>query len=199
MAKSDTRRAANRDSAKRRADEIRRLYSSQAWQVRRRDQLQAFPLCAMCLADGHTTAASIADHNPPHRGNVTAFLENPLQSLCKPCHDRHKQAEEARGWGLQSGPDGWPTDPRHPANTRTASQGGPAAAVSRGRGASSLWAPPSPDRRPSGARISGKLEPRGQKRGGPSQNPPADEGPGTSKADVGPAKTPPKIAKRIDK
>ncbi len=38
------------------------------------------------------------------------------QPLCKSCHSRHKQREERRGYSSSVGPDGWPIDPRHPAN-----------------------------------------------------------------------------------
>jgi 5-methylcytosine-specific restriction endonuclease McrA len=42
----------------------------------------------------------IADHVRPHRGDRTLFFDpKNVQTLCKPCHDKVKQAEEraARG------------------------------------------------------------------------------------------------------
>lgn len=91
-------------------------------------QLAREPLCAKCLPKGYSTEATVADHNPPHRGDLHAFWHGPLQSLCKLCHDRDKQREEARGFSDSTGADGWPTDPRHPANanvcTRVARQAG---------------------------------------------------------------------------
>jgi hypothetical protein len=39
-----------------------------------------------------------------------------LQSLCESCHRSIKQKEEKRGVRTDIGIDGWPTDPRHPAN-----------------------------------------------------------------------------------
>ena len=58
------------------------------------------------------------DHIRDHKGDLALFLDlDNLQSLCAwPCHTKHKQAEERRGYGSAIGEDGWPTDPRHPAN-----------------------------------------------------------------------------------
>ena len=57
------------------------------------------------------------DHVVPHRGDRQLFWDaNNLQSLCKPCHAGTKQAIEARGYDHQVGNDGWPVDPKHPAN-----------------------------------------------------------------------------------
>ncbi len=43
------------------------------------------------------TSLLAADHVIPHRGDPTLFWdENNLQTLCKDCHDRVKQAEERR-------------------------------------------------------------------------------------------------------
>ena len=44
----------------------------------------------------------VADHKEPHRGDEALFWDDRnLQCLCKPCHDRDKQREEAAG--LRSG------------------------------------------------------------------------------------------------
>jgi 5-methylcytosine-specific restriction endonuclease McrA len=41
------------------------------------------------------TSRLVCDHIEPHRGNDALFWgEGNLQTLCKPCHDRLKQAEE---------------------------------------------------------------------------------------------------------
>ena len=72
-----------------------RLYDSKLWQVLRREQLSRYPLCAYCEAQGITQAASIVDHITPHRSNITLFSDPlNLQSLCKHCHDSHKQRLE---------------------------------------------------------------------------------------------------------
>ncbi len=45
------------------------------------------------------TAQLVADHRTPHRGDERLFWDaDNLQCLCKPCHDRHKQREERRGF-----------------------------------------------------------------------------------------------------
>nr|WP_313010818.1 HNH endonuclease [Brucella intermedia] len=39
--------------------------------------------------------ASVVDHIQPHRGNKELFWwRGNWQSLCQPCHDRHKQRQE---------------------------------------------------------------------------------------------------------
>lgn len=61
-------------------------YSSTAWQTRRKRQLAAEPLCAVCGA-----RASQADHiiNMAAGGSP----DGPLQSLCADCH-RRKTGQE---------------------------------------------------------------------------------------------------------
>lgn len=77
----------------------------------------------MCAADGRVTAADTVDHREPHRGDVRLFFDfDNTQSLCSPCHDSRKDAEERRGYLKEVGVDGMPTDPRHPIN-REASAG----------------------------------------------------------------------------
>lgn len=90
-------------------------YWTNRWRKKAKAQLAAEPLCRMCRADGRTTAATIADHLDPHRGDETLFWFGELQSLCKPCHDSAKQREE-KGTIARIDDDGWPTDPRHLAN-----------------------------------------------------------------------------------
>ena len=94
-------------------------YETARWQRRRRHQLRDQPLCAMCLQHGLVVPATIADHVHAHRGDFNAFWEGELQSLCKQCHDGPKLAherEQRRPYRRDVGADGWPTDPRHPAN-----------------------------------------------------------------------------------
>lgn len=83
---------------------------------RRAKQLDAEPLCRMCLARGITRAATVADHINPHRGDDALFWDGELQSLCKHCHDKRKQLEEIHGHTLELDVDGWPSDKRHRAN-----------------------------------------------------------------------------------
>jgi 5-methylcytosine-specific restriction endonuclease McrA len=87
------------------------------WRKRREQQLREHPLCRLCMAIlGRATAATVADHITPHRGDPVLFA-GPLQSLCKSCHDSWKQSAEA-GRSLFKGADrnGMPLDPRHPWN-----------------------------------------------------------------------------------
>jgi 5-methylcytosine-specific restriction enzyme A len=94
------------------------LYNNRRWRRRREYQLSTEPLCRYCLEAGRVTAATVADHIEPHRGNPVEFWTGELQSLCQPCHDSIKQREEIQGYRDTVGLDGWPTDPRHPANRR---------------------------------------------------------------------------------
>lgn len=92
------------------------LYNSGRWRKLAAHQLRLTPLCEYCTRRGQVVPASVADHVKPHNGNTNAFWLGKLQSLCASCHDRHKRAEESRGYTDHVGLDGWPTDPRHPVN-----------------------------------------------------------------------------------
>ena len=85
-------------------------YGTARWQKLRRNQLMAEPLCCMCADEGRVTAATVCDHVEPHKGDEGKFWSGPFQSLCKHCHDRHKQREERTGRRTKVyGADGWPT------------------------------------------------------------------------------------------
>ena len=91
-------------------------YHTQRWRRRAALQLKLEPLCAICLENGQVVPATDADHVVPHKGNEWAFWFGELQSLCGLCHRSVKQKEERRGYRTDIGINGWPTDPRHPAN-----------------------------------------------------------------------------------
>jgi 5-methylcytosine-specific restriction enzyme A len=92
------------------------LYSSAKWRRVRTLQLLHSPLCVLCLKRGITTPATICDHITPHAGDVNEFWLGPFQSLCGQCHNSAKKFEENRGYLPDIGLDGFPVDPRHPAN-----------------------------------------------------------------------------------
>jgi 5-methylcytosine-specific restriction protein A len=83
--------------------------------LRSRHQLMIEPLCLLCRRQGRLTPATIADHNPPHKGDWNKFRLGPLQSLCRDCHNR-KWASDRHGYRSDIGDDGLPTDARHPFN-----------------------------------------------------------------------------------
>ena len=98
------------------------LYGTQRWRRRAKLQLRQHPLCAECERKGLVEPATQADHIDRHGGKPEAFWEGELQSLCYNCHKSKSAAEEGfrqRGYSLDVGEDGWPSDPRHPANART--------------------------------------------------------------------------------
>jgi 5-methylcytosine-specific restriction protein A len=96
------------------------LYNRRRWRDRlRKAQLDRQPLCKMCLEEGRTTPATVADHVVPHKGDRMLFWRGKLQSLCKLHHDSAKKRAEARGYDTRIGEDGWPTDPKHPVYGRS--------------------------------------------------------------------------------
>lgn len=65
------------------------------WRKAREAYLREHPLCVMCQADGHVTAATVVDHIVPHRGDQALFWRRSnWQSLCAMHHSRDKQREE---------------------------------------------------------------------------------------------------------
>lgn len=90
------------------------LYNLKEWKELRLAQLRAEPLCRYCRAAGKDTAANIADHKKPHKGDRKLFFDpTNLQSLCQPCHDAIKKTLELSGVLPGCGPDGLPLDPAH--------------------------------------------------------------------------------------
>lgn len=74
----------------------RKWYKLARWQ---RLRLQVFArdlyTCQMCGRVESNTSLLVADHRKPHRGDPVLFwLISNVQCLCKPCHDKDKQAEE---------------------------------------------------------------------------------------------------------
>ena len=91
-------------------------YQLERWRRIARRQRRIEPLCRMCAANGLAVPATVADHIEPHHGDWNSFLTGALQSLCDACHNSRKRFEEIRGYHNEIGDDGWPIDPRHPAN-----------------------------------------------------------------------------------
>jgi 5-methylcytosine-specific restriction enzyme A len=77
----------------------------------------------MCFERGIVTPATIADHVKSHRGDWNEFRLGALQSLCADCHNSKKRRQDIDGYSAAIGDDGWPTDPRHPANQLTGGRG----------------------------------------------------------------------------
>lgn len=90
------------------------LYNSRQWRKKRALQLQGEPLCRYCMRMGKITAACVADHVEPHRGDLVKFWSGILQSLCKLCHDSVKQREESGQGPIGHDLTGAPLDPTHP-------------------------------------------------------------------------------------
>lgn len=89
------------------------LYNTKRWKHKRREQLERQPLCAFCMSMGKIVRASVADHVIAHKGDESLFFDGETQSLCKHCHDRHKQRQEKSGWLAGHDESGIPVDPGH--------------------------------------------------------------------------------------
>ena len=93
-----------------------RMYNAR-WRRLREQYLRANPFCRICFEAGRRIMATVVDHKIPHRGDLVLFWnQDNWQSLCKTHHDSLKQREEKRGYGEAVNEDGWPSDPKHPAN-----------------------------------------------------------------------------------
>lgn len=84
------------------------------WQKVRDAWLRDHPLCVYCERFGKLSAATVVDHIIPHRGDYKLFTDaDNLQSLCKHCHDSHKQRLEKSGKVLGCDVQGNPIDEKH--------------------------------------------------------------------------------------
>lgn len=92
-----TRAPAPKHKATRREDRgsARERGYTAAWERFRDQHLKRHPLCAYCLADGHTTAATVCDHDLPHEHDPGLFWDNTFTSLCAHHHSGEKQRAEA--------------------------------------------------------------------------------------------------------
>jgi 5-methylcytosine-specific restriction protein A len=76
------------------------LYNLWAWRKTngiREQQLEEKSLCEECLLHGITEEATDVDHVVPHKGDMDAFLNGELRSLCHPCHSRKTMREQRLG------------------------------------------------------------------------------------------------------
>jgi 5-methylcytosine-specific restriction protein A len=89
----------------------RKLYDSARWKGLRAHQLRHFPLCKHCLKRQRITAATIANHVKPHKGDPVLFFDPlNLESTCKPCHDGPIQSFERTGIERGCDANGFPHD-----------------------------------------------------------------------------------------
>lgn len=96
-----------------RLSSTQRGYGSR-WQKARATFLERHPLCADHQKRGHIVPATVVDHITPHRGDQTLFWDKTnWQSLCKQCHDGHKQRLERGGAITGCDVTGLPLDPAH--------------------------------------------------------------------------------------
>ena len=102
------------DSSVAHSESSKRLGHGAAWQKYRAGYLRSHPFCVMCEKWGSLTAATVVDHIEPHKGDQQKFWDpTNHQSLCKPCHDAHKQRFEKSGGAVGCDVGGMPIDPNH--------------------------------------------------------------------------------------
>ena len=76
------------------------------WRRESKAHLRANPLCVDCEAEGKVTAATVVDHEKPHRGDMVLFWDRSnWRSRCKTHHDR-KTATHDGGFGNPLGEGG---------------------------------------------------------------------------------------------
>ena len=77
--------------------EYQKLYNYR-WDKYSKYRLTKYPLCANCLDNGITKAATCTDHIRAHKGNVKLFRDKSNhQSLCDTCHNKKTATEGAFG------------------------------------------------------------------------------------------------------
>jgi 5-methylcytosine-specific restriction enzyme A len=82
-------------AARRRSGSARERGYSTAWGKFSKAFLLANPLCEFCLGEGKIKAATVTDHDLPHKGDEEMFWANTFTALCGTCHSKTKQALEA--------------------------------------------------------------------------------------------------------
>ena len=77
--------------------EYQNLYNYR-WMKYSKYRLTKYPLCANCLNNGITKAATCTDHIIPHKGNIKLFRDKSNhQSLCEYHHNLKTATEGAFG------------------------------------------------------------------------------------------------------
>ena len=83
----------------------RAVYESRRWREKVRPlQLQRFPLCCLCEAEGRVTAAEHVDHVRPIRDGGAPWDFANLRSLCKSHHSAVTRAWQNRRQGEPPAP-----------------------------------------------------------------------------------------------
>jgi len=78
-----------------RRPEWRRLYNTARWRKLRLVVLADEPTCRLCSDRGKLSAATVVDHETPHKGDQTLFWSRSnLRALCKRCHDRKTASQD---------------------------------------------------------------------------------------------------------
>lgn len=104
------------------AKQYRPLYKTARWQRLRleviaRDGGRCRTCGILCRMGERSGRTATVDHVVPHKGDPVLFFDpENLQLLCGVCHSGQKQRVEKSGYSTAVDAEGYPADPRHPAN-----------------------------------------------------------------------------------
>jgi 5-methylcytosine-specific restriction protein A len=94
-----------------------KFHASAEWRKLSILKRQKDPLCEHCLLAGKTVPAEQVDHKIPPRGDFTLQRAwTNLVSVCASYHSHKTRIGKPRPYSNEVGLDGYPIDPRHPAN-----------------------------------------------------------------------------------
>lgn len=102
--------------------EYRWVYKDRRWEPLRqavfaRDNHTCKMCGVLCYGRGQSPRAPVCDHIVDVKTDkAKAFDPANLRTLCKTCHDGERRRIDATGYSSAVGEDGYPLDPRHPAN-----------------------------------------------------------------------------------
>ena len=97
-------------------NDYKNFIRSARWKRLRLQHLMREPLCRRCKAKGKVTQATEVHHVIKCFDNPTLQMDpSNLESVCTPCHAPLTH-DDRRGYSREIGLDGYPVDPRHPAN-----------------------------------------------------------------------------------
>ncbi len=72
------------------------FYKTYAWTKLRNQYIQQNPYCELCAKRNITVEAKFVDHITARQDGGESLDWNNLQSLCRPCHQRKSNQEQAR-------------------------------------------------------------------------------------------------------
>lgn len=72
------------------------FYQRYSWRKLRNDYIEQHPYCELCAKRGYNVPAKYVDHIIARQDGGNELDWNNLQSLCRACHQRKSNQEQAR-------------------------------------------------------------------------------------------------------